>query len=333
MLKFNNPYEVFLMNAEGGDGGSSGGEGAQAGGGGKHNVTITEGGNEGGSAKVPFGTQGDSGDKSQVDHAALMGDYAKDEFFNDYKTQDGGFDYAKIAKSLKETKSLVGRKLGVPGEGSSDEERAEFYKALGVPDNAEGYEFKLPEDASEQLKNIYDQGEADEWAKFFKENNVPAETANAIRNKFFENQQNLFDQLAKDTQISDENFDKIASDIFGDKKKEEIQKAHAVLLKHAPAELRADIEKNVTDSVALTLAAALNGELKHLTGEDRAGGDGENFGGKSVIELENEARALVASPEYNSPFAKGADAHEAAKKKAKDLYQQISSLKAAQSKK
>lgn len=55
-------------------------------------------------------------------------------------------DFARNAFSLRQKASQPNR---IPDEGSSDEEKAAFYKTLGVPDAVEGYEIEAPEWAKE----------------------------------------------------------------------------------------------------------------------------------------------------------------------------------------
>jgi hypothetical protein len=79
-------------------------------------------------------------------------------------------DVPSLAKSYVETKKLVGAKQGltVPGKDATPEQRAEFYKALGVPDKPELYEVPKhpvmahpewnPEAQAAFLKGAHEQG-------------------------------------------------------------------------------------------------------------------------------------------------------------------------------
>jgi hypothetical protein len=122
----------------GGDGGNNGGDGGAAdgsealGGG-------ADGGNGGGEGAVidPDWYGGISGDIGEGETASNR-DYIKAKGFKDL---DG---LVKAYRSAEKGLHDSGR-VKVPGEGASAEEVAAFRAGIGVPENAEGYEIKLPE--------------------------------------------------------------------------------------------------------------------------------------------------------------------------------------------
>lgn len=343
-MTFNNFIPVFCMEEAGAAGGAGSGasDGGQAAGnqggvpagsatGPMSKVTVndgTQGGNSG-SATVPFGSgDANTGADNKVDYKALMGDFAEDPAFEAFKTEDG-FDIQKIAKSYKETKALVGQKLGIPGEDASDEAKAEFYKALGVPEDAKGYEFGVPEDLPEKLKEAFDEDDANKWAERFKKYNIPADAAKALRQEFINDVAEQYKEMEGDIEKSGESFDKIATEMFGDKKEQVLKDANVLLQKYVPEDLRADIEKSVPDSVLLAMAAAITGETKHLTGEDKAIGGDAGASGETEQQLRERARKIMQDPAYNSPFAKGPEEHDRLKKEVRGIYQRMDQIKKA----
>jgi len=81
---------------------------------------------------------GSLGDKPGDGETASNRDYVKAKGFKDI---DGVVKaYRAAEKGLHDS----GR-IKVPGENASDDERAAFYKAIGVPEDVSGYEIKLPE--------------------------------------------------------------------------------------------------------------------------------------------------------------------------------------------
>lgn len=58
---------------------------------------------------------------------------------------------ADIAKAAHSAESLIGRSVQIPGDDAKPEDLQKFYGKLGRPENAEGYEFKLPEGIPEDL--------------------------------------------------------------------------------------------------------------------------------------------------------------------------------------
>ncbi|CAD7335167.1 hypothetical protein FIM10_01845 [Sphingomonadales bacterium 56] len=127
----------------GGDGGAGGaadpnaqqqGDGGQGGAG--------EGGGDGGQgggdgADLPEWAKGLSGDGGEND-APSNRDWVKAKGFKDL---DG------VVKSLRDTERALrdSGRVKVPGDSAGAEELAAFHKAIGVPDDAKGYEVSLPE--------------------------------------------------------------------------------------------------------------------------------------------------------------------------------------------
>lgn len=59
---------------------------------------------------------------------------------------------AEVVKSYAALQSRLGRSVIKPGSDADPEELAAYRRQLGVPENAEGYEVKLPEGVPEQLQ-------------------------------------------------------------------------------------------------------------------------------------------------------------------------------------
>lgn len=62
-------------------------------------------------------------------------------------------DVAGLAKSYINAQKLIGRdKIPVPGENATPEEWRAVYQRLGMPENADGYEFEVPKEWGESEK-------------------------------------------------------------------------------------------------------------------------------------------------------------------------------------
>lgn len=69
------------------------------------------------------------------------------------KFKDGSVD--NMAKSYIELSSMIGKRgLTLPDENSTDAQKNEFYKALGRPDKAEGYNIKTELEVPKELSNM-----------------------------------------------------------------------------------------------------------------------------------------------------------------------------------
>lgn len=274
------------------------------------------------SASVPsVGTTTNTVDAAAPDFKTALGEYAKDPALADFK------DPQSLAKSYLETKKLVGQKLGIPGADATPEAKAAFEKAMGVPDAPEGYGLdKLPDGTPEEIKAGFDPEHAKKWAGIFKANGVPAPVAKALQGEMMKEVMAEVEAMRADTTRTDGDFDKIATATFGDKKQAVMQSAQVDIIKYAPKELRQFADKLPNTMLAL-VAATVNGVRKELGGEDHAiGTDGQSTTGANAGQLRQEARTLMALPEYSSPFAKGKEAHEAAKVKVQNLFKQVAEL-------
>lgn len=279
------------------------------------------------SAAVPAGVGSQPADpKAAGDFRAGWDDTLKnDPSLKDFK------DTASLAKALVDTKKLVGQKLGIPGPDASPEAKAAFHEALGVPKEAAGYEFKAPEGLPEKMAAVYDEKHSEKWAGFFKDLGIPKEAAQAIRNKFFEETQEELKTFQAEADKSDEEFGKMAAQIYGDNKKADqaLQNVRTMVEKHVPDALKAQLN-SLSNSALLIVAAAIKGETEALTGEDKTinrDGGGNGNDGKTVDQLRAEARELQALPEYSSPFtAKGKQAHAETVAKVKAIYDRIGKM-------
>ena len=64
---------------------------------------------------------------------------------------DGSVKAEDVFTSYRNLEQKLGSMITVPGEKATPEEQQRFYKALGVPEKADGYQFKLPEGLPKDL--------------------------------------------------------------------------------------------------------------------------------------------------------------------------------------
>lgn len=262
------------------------------------------------------------------DFKTSLGDYGKEAMFADFK------DAQALAKAYKDTKTLVGQKLGIPGDDATPEAKAAFHKAMGVPEAPEGYGFKKPDGLPEGVE--YDEKDAAEWAKTFKELNVPSSVANALRDRFVkqyvEGVAKAAEEMKNDKTKSDTNFDEVTKKAFGDKRDAYLEKARADIERYGSKELREMVADMPNAGLAL-VAQVVTGIRKELGGEDQVITGDSGGSTQSEGEMREELRRVMALPEYNSPFAKGKEAHQKAKDDARNLSQKIAASQASKVKK
>lgn len=201
---------------------------------------------------------------------------------------------------------------------------------MGVPKDGDGYDFKKPEGLPDKLAELYSPENSKEWADFFREQGVPKDVANAIRDKYFKEVQKDIEGMLAAADKSDEAFGKIAAEIYGDNAKANaaLQNVRTMIEKHVPASLKPGLEQ-LSNTALLIVASAIRGETMALTGEDKtiSRDNGTTSDGKTVAQLRDEARQLQALPEYSSPFtAKGKNAHDEVVAKVKGIYDRIGKM-------
>ncbi len=167
----------------GADGAAAGGAGSaadflgSAGGGGEQSAA----GGEGDAADAGDGEQkaDAEADAAWLEQFSADGD-ATNPSHRDYLKSKGFKSLDDVAKSYREAEKALrtGGRIAVPGEGASDEERATYHKAIGVPDSVDGYAFTAPDGvqldetltktlASSALKNGVPKAAFDGLAKDF----------------------------------------------------------------------------------------------------------------------------------------------------------------------
>ena len=137
------------QGADPGAGGEAGGQaGAQAGGG----AADLLGGAAGGQAEGGAGTgsqPGTTGDGGTPWYASLSDKPAEGQTLSD-KAWLENKKYGSVADLVKQTRELesrflAGDKIVLPKDGDPPEALENFYKAIGRPEKADGYEINLPE--------------------------------------------------------------------------------------------------------------------------------------------------------------------------------------------
>lgn len=124
--------------------------------------------------------------------------------------------FASTADAVRAIESFRKREsqVRVPGKDASDEEKAAYRKAVGVPDKPDAYEFHNPEDL-EITDDIKASRQA--WSARFHELGVPKETAKALSRFVLEDEQNhLKAQLDQDKAFAKQQEDALRSEWKGD---------------------------------------------------------------------------------------------------------------------
>lgn len=120
---------------------------------------------------------GQGSQSSAFDYRSVLPeDIRSEKSFEPYsKVQNEKELLSQLARGYHSAQGLIGKKgLIVPGEGAKPEEISAFNKALGVPDNHDGYKFTTPDGYQ------FDATRIEAWKKTMHEAGVPQDKANKL---------------------------------------------------------------------------------------------------------------------------------------------------------
>lgn len=288
---------------------------------------TTQTGDSAGAQGVPSGASSGSGaaEGGTFDLKAVLGEeLASDRNISKFLENENPVQ--AMAKSLLEAQKMAGRvKIGVPGDKATPEERAAFFKELGVPEDEKGYEFTRPEGIPEEA---WSEENAAKWAKLMRENNVPKSAAQALRTA-------LMQETLEGVQKANDSLNAALDKDFGEQKQVVAKEIGDLMAKSIPdADVRKNIDAAINDKDRPAFALALGHALQYMKKtyglSDTNAGDGGNGAGKSIDDLRADAKKLMASPAYRDGLSKE---HDDVVKQVNGLYKTIGDLTAAAGKK
>lgn len=132
---------------------------------------------------------------------------------------------AALAKAHRELRQQLSKAIVPPGEDASEEDVAKFRKALGVPENAEGYKYNLPEDAPEELLDDTNKALLSSFAEAAYEAGVPQSGMDKLLGWWAKTEMQIRDaQVQADKEFADEAEAALRKELGGDF---EAHKTHA----------------------------------------------------------------------------------------------------------
>jgi len=221
-----------------------------------------------------------------------------------------------MVKSLIHSQKTMGAdKVAIPNSNFTDEDWKQFHAKIGVPETAEGYEFKKPENVSFE----------DDFFKAYKENahklGLMPKQAEALSNWFSERTLEAQDSLDKQSTLQKtEAVDGLKKEwgLAFDKK---VADANLFLTEFANEEEMVFIKKaglaNEPHMVRLFSRAA-----EKTLGEDKLKGEGQGPVGITPVEAQQKINTYMQ--DMNSPyFNKTHPNHEVAVKEVQELHNQL----------
>lgn len=195
-----------------------------------------------------------------------------------------------LLKKLDGAESLIGRKIGIPGDDAKPEEIEKFYSTLRVQ-KPEDYEFKLGEKPDENF--VKEMRAAAHKAGLSKKQ--MAEFVGGLAPGFKARQEAVAAEQAK----LDKEFEQLAATTFGADKDKIIERVKGALDEYAPAAVKAQIGRLDNNTLAL-VAGVVNAIMVKYMPEDKL--NGGKGGSSDGVDAREEGRKLMASPEYRDPF-------------------------------
>lgn len=236
----------------------------------------------------------------------------------EYKDKPWIKDVKDVPGLFKRTDGLLTemgkRPAGIPEDNAPPEKWAAFNKAFGVPDKPEDYKLsagtkEAPADPKfqEGIKGVFHKAGVSARQAAVLEAGYNALVAEMVKNQGANNEQQDID------------FEKLAGDVFGQRKDEALSGSKKLIMAHAPEAMKPHIEKLSNENLII-LAGVLDAVRKEYISEDRMPTGGSAPIGMTAEQRRAKGQELMASKAYQNPFDPD---HERVKAEVGRLYKTI----------
>lgn len=238
-----------------------------------------------------------------------------EEFKNTYGKDyaDKGFmreldSPSKMFEKIDNLETLIGKKSFVPGEGATDKDWDDYRSRIGIQ-NKDIYNLST-ESLPDNLKNFHSGDFGDKVKQIFYDAGLTPHQAKIINEKYdklmVETHGDMLNKIAereKQLQISDEEFESLANQAWGNDR-ENVQKvAKSLISAHTPENVKPYLE-SMSNKDLIIMASVLKGVSdKYISQDDLKALKGE--GSQSNESLRAEAQKELAKLASMSPFDKG----------------------------
>lgn len=237
-----------------------------------------------------------------------------EEFKNTYGKDyaDKGFmreldSPSKMFEKIDNLETLIGKKSFVPGEGATDKDWDDYRSRIGIQ-NKDIYNLST-ESLPDNLKNFHSGDFGDKVKQIFYDAGLTPHQAKIINEKYdklmVETHGDMLNKIAereKQLQISDEEFESLANQAWGNDR-ENVQKvAKSLISAHTPENVKPYLE-SMSNKDLIIMASVLKGVSdKYISQDDLKALKGE--GSQSNESLRAEAQKELAKLASMSPFDK-----------------------------
>lgn len=226
------------------------------------------------------------------------------EEFKDKPYLKGVDDLPKLFSKLDGSQELIGQREGklrenfIPSDDASEEEKKEFLKLLGVPEEAAGYDFSY-----EGRKT------SDEWKDFDEKVKVLAHKHGLSKKQaegFFKDYEgellNVYQESVGKGKEQAVNFEELADKTFTDRKQKVMELSTHFISENLPEGFGEHFDKLPNEALVL-FAGVMDNMVKRYVREDQLPNLGEGGGsGQSYSAVQTAMRELIRSKEYKDNF-------------------------------
>jgi hypothetical protein len=227
------------------------------------------------------------------------------ETFQDKEYLKSIDSFDSLFNQFDNAQKLIGKRQ-VPGADAPAEDWEKYYSQVR-PESSEQYEFDKVDgiNRSPEMEN--------DLKGIFHKAGLSSAQAKMVQTEF----DTFAAKHLPNEQKMNEEFDTIASEVFGDRVDEAIDTSRKLMAKYAPEKFKGELAK-LGNIELVTMASILDQVAKNHISEDeipRGGAAGSN-----AEDLRTKARGLMASDAYKDPFHAE---HETIKTQVKDLYSRM----------
>lgn len=233
-----------------------------------------------------------------VDFSTIVPEaYAEKAWVQDVKDINGLF------KMTDDLKSEMGKRpAGVPQD---DGDWTEFNKTFGVPESGDKYDLPAPVEGGEEFQT--------QIRALLHGADISQRQAAKLDAGFSK----MLEGFAPDTEAQEAEFQKLASDTFGDRQEDVMKIAKGLLDENVPAGFEDHVGKMSNKDLVIMASVLDSVQRKYISEDDLPKGDAKLEVGMSDDEKRSEGRTLMALPEFSD---KGHPNHAAIVAKVNRLY-------------
>lgn len=230
----------------------------------------------------------------------------------------------KMFEKIDNMESLIGKKSFVPGEGATEQDWNDYRDRVGIK-STDDYTLDNS-DLPDNIKNLHNDEIQGKVKQMFYDAGLTPQQAKIINSRYdqimTEAHKDVMEQYAaqqKQAQLSDEEFDALAKETWGQERDNVINVAKSLIQEFTPPNLKDAMA--TMDNKSLTIMASV---LKGVSDKYISQDDLDALKGNSVNNpdsLREEAQKELAKLSQMSQFDKG---YEAQKQKVNELYGSLS---------